>query len=527
MTRATGGAAEEATAQQPGRFLADLSPVTAVMVVTTLLAFFLRAYVLLRPGLMSITQYDDGPYFGSAVRLVHGVLPYRDFALVQPPGITVLMSPAGLLSYLTGTAWGLVIARVLTVLASTAAVVLAGLLVRHRGVWAVLVTCGILAVYPPSVASSHTVLLEPWLVLFCLAGAVAAFDGDRLTASTRRLAWGGAAFGFAGATKAWAIVPVAIVLALCLPALRRAAVFIGGVAAGFGVPVLPFAIPAPSQFYDAVITAQLARAGARDPVSDRLRSMLAISRGALSPTTVAVIALVVALLLIGAQVAAVLAGQGKPRPLDWFAMVGVALTVVMFLWPPYFAEHYAAFLGPFLALAVGLAVERLAAILRARPHSQTSVPQWLGRAAITAVAVLLVVEAVAEAPGGVRGSRPAAGAAERLIPPGACALTDQASYLLLANRFVSNVAGCPQMVDSLGTDLALSGGRRPGSGAAAVPAVANAWHDAFSHAQYVLLSPKNSLRVPWSPALSRYFHATFRLVHTGSYKVYARTGLPR
>src|SRR6516162_11115450 len=93
------------------------APVNSVIAAATLLALGLRVYVLLRPGLLLVTQYDDGPYFGSAVRLVHGVLPYRDFAFVQPPGITLLMGPVGLVSYLTGTAWGLVIARFLTVLA--------------------------------------------------------------------------------------------------------------------------------------------------------------------------------------------------------------------------------------------------------------------------------------------------------------------------------------------------------------------------------------------------------------------------
>src|SRR5262249_61315373 len=68
--------------------------VRAAIIGTALIALALRLWVLFRPGLMSVTQYDDGPYFGSAVRLVHGVLPYRDYALVQPPGITRLMSPA-------------------------------------------------------------------------------------------------------------------------------------------------------------------------------------------------------------------------------------------------------------------------------------------------------------------------------------------------------------------------------------------------------------------------------------------------
>src|SRR5262249_47422849 len=159
----------------------------------------------------------------------------------QPPGITLLMSPAALLARVTGTASGLAIGRILTVVASTAGVTLAGLLVRHRGLLAVALTCGLLAVYPDSVAVAHTVLVEPWLVMFCLLGALAVFDGDRLATSQRRLIGGGVAFGFAGAIEAWAIVPVLVIFALCLPQVRRAGMFAAGVAAGFLVPVLPFA----------------------------------------------------------------------------------------------------------------------------------------------------------------------------------------------------------------------------------------------------------------------------------------------
>src|SRR5215470_4518455 len=202
--------------------------VRAAIIGTGLIALALRLWILFSAGLMSVTQFDDGPYFGSAVRLVHGVLPYRGYAFVQPPGITELMSPAALESYLGGTTWALAIGRLLSVLAGAAAVVLAGFLVRHRGALAVVLAGGILAIYPPSAASSRTVLLEPWLVLFCLAGAVAVFDRDRITASTRRLAWGGVAFGFGGAIKVWAIVPVLVIAALCLPHVLRAAVFAGG-----------------------------------------------------------------------------------------------------------------------------------------------------------------------------------------------------------------------------------------------------------------------------------------------------------
>jgi hypothetical protein len=49
-------------------------------------------------------------------------------------------------------------------------------------------------------------------------------------------------------------------------------------------------------------------------------------------------------------------------------------------------------------------------------------------------------------------------------------LTDQVSFTIAANRFFSRVPGCPEMIDPLETDYALSPGPgraqrgRPGSG---------------------------------------------------------------
>ncbi len=112
-----------------------------------------------------------------------------------------------------------------------------------------------------------------------------------------------------------------------------------------------------------------------------------------------------------------------------------------------------------------------------------------------------------------------------LIPKDACVITDSASYLLIGDRFTSDVPGCPQMVDSLGTDLALGGGRRPGAGANQDPAVMTAWRQMFSAAEWVLLTYKASVRVPWDPALRAFFHERFRLVrHVNTYNLYIREG---
>jgi alpha-1,2-mannosyltransferase len=509
-----------------------LTPAAMVAVGAVVIALALRLYLLTRPGyLVGVTEYDDGPYFGSAVRLLDGSVPYRDFVLVQPPGITLLMVPAALIAKITGTAAGMAIGRVLTALAGAAAVALGYLLVRHRGVVATLITCGILAIYPASVAAAHTVLVEPWLVLFCLLGAVAVFDGDRLTTSRRRLAWGGAAFGFAGAIELWAIMPVLVVTGVCLasaaaglaPRIRRAAVFVGGTAAGFLVPVLPFAVLSPHGFYLSLITAQVGpRAHApRVPLWSRVNTMLGFTGLHLQGHgLMLIIGLVLAAFAFGVPALAWLLKHRPPVPLDWFAMVTAVLVTAMLMYPNQFHYHFAAFLAPFLGLAIGLPASRVMNGLLETSAFQGE--DWLKWLVPGAVAVLILgftaLDARAEVHPGHSYPQmtPSATALvqrmQQVIPPGACVLSDQTSYLLVANRFTSNVPGCSQMVDSVGTDLAYSGGLRSTTGAGKVPAVAALWRTAFDHAQWVMLSYQNRLRVAWNPSLLAYFHQHFTLV---------------
>jgi hypothetical protein len=523
-------------AQQGGRagWNGWLTPTNVIIAVATLLALGLRVhYQQTQPGFwLGVNEYDDGPYFGSAVRLVHGALPYRDFVLVQPPGISLLMSPAAGLSYLVGTAWGMAFGRILTVLAGAAAVVLGGQLVRHRGPVAVVVTCGILAIYPASVITAHTVLVEPWLVLFCLIGAVAVFDGDRLAGGGRRLLWGGVAFGFAGAVEAWAIVPVLAVLLLCLPFLQRAWRFAVGVAAGFLVPSLPFVAASPTGFYHSLITAQIGARAHAYRVGNwyRLKNMLGLlpnvnwNNGFLVGVLVVVIVVVA-----GGQLYAWRAGNRPARPLDWFAMLTTVLVAGMFLWPPQFHYHFTTFLAPFLALSLGLTLASVVAVYSgrgrdARPRRWV-VPGVTGAAAVV-IAVLAGFQATSNSVlSPVIGAIPAA--VDRVIPPGSCVLTDQVSVTIAADRFVSGVPGCPLMVDTLGTDLALSRGLKPDTGAGQVPAVRDAWLVAFRHSQYLLLTNSNWRRIPWSPALQRYMHQHFVQVAKPSRRltIYARKGL--
>lgn len=520
---------------------------TIIIVATSLLAVGLRWYELSRPGyLFGILGYDDGADVASAIRLIHGWVPYRDFVVVYPPGITLLMAPVAWATSSTGTVTTMAAARVATALASAAGVPLTGLLVRHRGALATMVACGVLAVFPDSLLAARTVLLEPWLVLFCLLGMVAVFDRDRL-AGRRRLVWGGLAFGFAAAVKVWAVLPVLAVLVVLVVSgrglrqvgqeVRRVGAFGAAVAAGFLVPVLPFALAAPATFYRSVIVAQLTRTAAqRTPLAERLQEVLGLSHAA--PLDTAVLA-GSALAATAAVAAAMVAGSRlsrRPLPqLDTVAAAVCALVVAAFLWPADFYSHYAAFSAPFLAIVIGLSAGRLHMALAgpvadgAANGGRDRAPAWLrvGPLAVATVTLagLSFLQAESEAPMRPPVAPGEVAAVQRLIPPGACVLSDGASPTIAINRFNSVVPGCPVMVDGTGSDYSLSGGRNVLTGAGSVPAVKRLWMSAFKSAQYVWLSSVANQRIPWTPALRAYFRAHFLLIRGGSSPLYARKGL--
>jgi alpha-1,2-mannosyltransferase len=531
----SGDPRDDPAAASAARLAGAGTPVTLVIVGATLLALILRLYWLSRPGfLLSVDEYDDGPYFGSAVRLVYGALPYRDFLIVQPPGITLLMIPAALLSKVTGTAWGMATGRLLTAGAGAASVALAGLLVRHRGLLATVIACGIMAVYPDAIQATKTVLVEPWLVLFCLLGALALFDGDHLTTRTKRLVWGGVALGFGGAVEPWAIFPVLVIAVLALRRPRGLAAYAGGVAAGFLVPVIPFAALSPRNFYDATIVAQIGnRPGAvRYPLWIRLQDMTGLA-DLTRPThlvDLAAAVLIVAL-IFGSLGLAFLLTWRLPPALDKFAVGSLVLIVAAFLWSDQFHYHFAAFLAPFLALSIALPVSALVRDFRLASGRDAAAPSPLvwGGAALAGLAILVmaVVQFGWESNNYPHLRTSVTTAAERLIPPGSCLLADEVSFAVMTNRLVSDVPGCSLLLDSTGTNYAYSHGRDPETGAAGFPRVDAVWTYAFDHAQYVWLSGLNNHRVAWTPQLRSYFQAHFtRILNAGAAgALYRRVGL--
>ena len=536
--------------------LRSMSPAGLAILTATVLALALRLFLVTRPGFLTsgTVEYDDGVYLGAALRLLHGALPYKDYAFLQPPGIIVVALPGAALGSLTSQATGLAAARILSVLASTACVPLAGRLVRHRGVIACAVTAGLLAVYPADVLSGRTLLLEPWLNLACLLAANAAFREGRL-ASPRWLAWAGVAFGCGIAIKFWAAVPAAVLLAACLIAkppaqtsrARRAGALLGGAAGGFVVLAGPFALADPAGFIRETLLDQVSRVGSYTPISLRLAHLTGLidvlgrdgKVAAPGTTTHSLFAMgaeasthIVAVgwpAYAAAAVGIALIASGYLRrlrqrtPLEWFALVTAVLATAAIIGYSAFFYHYPDFPAPWLAITVGAAVASLACLIKGTaPRARLA-----RRALAAAVAVVILAVAGIEARELAPAHVPASPAnVSALVPAGSCLVADQVSFAVAADRFAAPSPGCPDLIDSLAVTLKLSGGVSPQGGAGRAPKVVAGWEAIFGQAKYVWLSGGAPARIPWTPALQSWFSAHFRLLAAypgyGASKLYVR-----
>lgn len=473
--------------------------VRLVVIVLTLVAAFVRLYRLRFGYAHSVADYDGGVYVASSLELVDGRLPYRDYVFVHPPVITLLFTPVALAAKVIGTAQAMGLAKILTALAGAASVPLVGRLVRERGPMVVGLACAVTALQGDAVASSYSPLLEPWLVLFCLAGTVLAFDGGRVRAG-RPLLWAGVLFGLAAATKIWAVAPIVALAVVCG---RRRRTYLGGVAAGFLVPVLPFLLAAPTAFVREVFAVQIFRTtdGPRTPESFRLLHLF----GSPAPTGAEPSAGRAALL---AAVAVVLAGLvlgwlrtwRRADALDRFALVASVFVVASMLVPDIFYWHYAAFATPFLALA---AVAPLAHLGRRGRRVGT---------ALLLVAVLGLASVMAHRE--LRSYRMLNDhvAVDAIVPPGACLVTSEASAAIAQDRYGSADPGCPVLVDSFGTVLDLTGGRAPSAAALRDPRVRRFWLALYQRADYLYLTHPRSPVVPSDARLRAYLRDHFRIV---------------
>jgi Glycosyltransferase family 87 len=491
-----------------------------------LVALGISAYVLSLPDVLAGIHgysgygYDDGVFLGTALRFVHGAIPYRDFDFVHPPGITLLMTPIALLGRVLGSRNALVMARCVTAGVVACNASLAAWIVRSRGRGAMLVAGLGLACFPLAVTADHTLLLEPYLVLACLVGTVAMFGSSGALQNQRGVFWAGIAFGFAGAIKLWALFPVVVAVCCCIPFKAHLRRLVTGLVIGFGVTTAPFFVLAPRTMVHDVIVSQLSRgASGRGNLSVAQRLVMMFGLGPLETVAVkATTAIVVACALLTVVFVVFVSTRSKTTRLEGFLAGSAASTIAGMAASQQFYDHYAYFPAAFLAMLVGTCIGRVGDFLR-RVTSRLTEPT--GRAvaftgaivfaaALVVGTALLIARDVDFARDYLRPSDDPGRLVAQFFPEGACTAFDEAIVLIVSDRFPSEQS-CKVPVDPFGLWLTDNHATPPPANPPFPEAFTSKWRAWLESADYVVLSVPQSNYIPWTPDLVAWFNTTYRL----------------
>lgn len=432
-------------------------------------------------------DYDEGVYFTASALLFQGLLPYRDFIFVHPPGSLLLWSPAAALTSGLDAATCFVLARWLAACAGALNVFLVGrLALRAWGPMAGVVAALVYATYPELVGVERGPFLEPVLNLACLAMAHLWLDAPGDGRGSRRWLWAGVLGGLAISVKVLGGIWLAAALLSRSPRSAWRAQLGLALVAGATVLLLvgPFVAASPSRFLEDVFLFQSLRPG--DGELDRLARL----RDILHERRLVGLGLA----LLGLRVAAVRSFRASTpsRPAERLFAVAYAVTVAAFLASPSYWSQYNAHLAASEAVLAGLGASALHSALHG----------WLSSRGATwarAVPVLLAV-AVLLAPArhlreGLRQRAPDLPALGRYlrqsVPADAPVCAFEPAWGLTGGRLPPRLPGAPLVVDSYALMLqdALDSGEHFASTQAAFSASASQ-HDIrplLERCRYVVL----------------------------------------
>lgn len=415
-----------------------LSAIAAVGLAVRLLPF-VAGGTLLYP-----IDYDEGVYFSAAALLTRGVLPYRDFAFVHPPGALLFLGP--LAAWRADPAVLFAACRWVAAALGAVNVYLAGRVAwRWAGPIAGAAAAVLYALYPEAAAAERGPFLEPLLNTLCFALALVWL---REPLSARRCFWAGVLGGAALAVKVWGGAwLLAAVVALPVELRRRSTLlFLAGVAAALLVLVGPFVALAPRDFLKQTLLFHAWRPPDGIGGAQRFFTLFNVGHRTAS---------VLALLGLGVAVARV--RRAEARHDRFFALTAVSTVVGLLASASYFTQynaHLAAVEAVLGGFGLAIAWEWLSGRWR------------LARIALLAVVALGLWRTGRSLRSDAEGRMPEQVAfgelLRRQVPKDTCLLSLEPAWGVLAGRLPDVRPGLPVMVDSYATLLvsAMSGGAR-------------------------------------------------------------------
>jgi hypothetical protein len=397
-------------------------------------------------------DYDEGVYFSAASLLLRGLLPYRDFVFVHPPGFLLLLAPIAKLGAHGAIAAAFATARWLATLVGVANIVLCAAVARRAsGPIGGLVAASLYALYPEAAAVERGVFLEPVLNLACLGMAAAWLSSGRANPlppagegpgeGRQRWVWiAGALAGAALAIKLWGGIWVLAAFA-AVPSERRARAVSRFVLAGaiaFALALIPFAAKAPHEFLADAVSFQLQRP------ADHLANRISRIGEVFSHRHAA------AWLLGLLGLSRVVTRLRTTSPGERLAAVAYVLTLAAFFAAKAFWSQYDAFLAPAEVVLAGAGAAWLWEVARsATPFGQIGVGVLLLAAIAFGAAKVSQVNKNAQ-DGSLRG---AAEALRQVAPKDACFFALEPAWGIAADRLPERIDASAPWVDPYGRML--------------------------------------------------------------------------
>jgi alpha-1,2-mannosyltransferase len=415
----------------------SLRPSSSLVLATAIfvVAFTARLLPVIRGGgLTGIIDYDDGVHFAAAIGLVHGQLPYRDFLLLHPPGIVLVLSPFAGLALVVGEPLAFGVARLAFMALGGFNAALIAHYLRPYGSFGAVVGGLLYAVFWPAVFTEHSVLQEGVGNTCLLAALVLLSPLTSGAPSKTRMVVAGCFLGFAAAIKIWAVVPVLIMFgwAFFLLGGRRAAHFLLGAIGACTAACLLFFLSAPRAMWRMVVLDQMQRNPTAAHIAERLRDVLGL---VILPADRFSVALIAALAVVAAGCVVGWASE-LARPA---ILLLIGFTVLLLVTPSWFF-HYSGLTATVLAITAGAAAQRL---------RDLSAKSWRSARAAVVVAAAMGLVAAAVGPLLARtGERFPRSEFTAAVSGARCVTSDHPSALILTDRVATNIGnGCPLVVD--------------------------------------------------------------------------------
>ena len=353
--------------------------------------------------------YDEGVYVTGAMMLSKGLLPYRDYVLLHPPGMLLFLFPWTL----GGPAFALTAARTVACFVGATNATLMARLVGGR---AALPVALLWVVWPDLVASEHGAFLEPLMTCTGLGALVLLKSAP----GVQRVTWAGMMCGACLLVKSWGGLWCLMAFLACPGPMRRRLVL--SAVATVVVVLFPFLVAGGQEMISELFIVHVGRPPDGDLSRGVRLEQMFLARNPI-PGVLTVLAIPIVLI------------RGGPGRI---ALVGFGLLSVMFLAIAAYWNQYNSALIPFELWLLGSGLNFALAALGRR--------WWVGGLVACAAAIPSVRLLVPKPPLNLQ---PETTARLRVVDKELCAF--ESFELLLANRLPPTTP--PVLVDSYGQML--------------------------------------------------------------------------